>query len=214
MRVEHDIDAVMRDLASTDKMGQIKKTAKSIGRDHELAMALWQTGVYRARLLSALVLDNKLLDIGVIERLATDLAGHDLPERNQVSDWLLANQLSKLKRTRGLVESWKDHPSPVLRRLFWYHQARLRWTGRTPPGNTPDLLEALESTLGSEVPEVQWAMNFAAGWIGVHEPKHRGRCVELGKRHGLYKGEKVSRGCTPSYLPEFNRIEASKLERP
>ena len=59
-------------------------------------------------------------------------------------------------------------------------------------------------------PEVQWAMNFSAGQIGVFEPAYRSRCIELGERIGLYKGDPVAKGCTPDYLPEFIRIEAAK----
>jgi hypothetical protein len=31
-----------------------------------------------------------------------------------------------------------------------------------------------------EEPEVQWAMNFTAGWIGVYDEKYRTRCIKLG----------------------------------
>ena len=86
----------------------------------------------------------------------------------------------------------------------------MRWTGRTPPGNTAELLDLLEADMATAEPEVQWAMNFAAGWIGIHELEYRSRCIELGERLGLYKDDPVSRGCTPNYLPEFIRIEASK----
>ncbi len=204
------LEAALLKLESSDKLGDIKKLARTIKRDHELALALWETGRLRARLLATLIMDRKLLDGAALKRLAAGAADHEPADRNQLSDWLLANQLSKSKRTRTLLESWEHHDSPFFRRLFWYHQARLRWTGRTPPANTAALLESLESNLAGEAPEVQWAMNFTAGWIGVHEPEHRARCVELGLQHGLYKGEKVSKGCTPSYLPEFIRIEVAK----
>ena len=59
-------------------------------------------------------------------------------------------------------------------------------------------------------PEVQWAMNFCAGQIGVFEPKLRSRCIKLGKALGLYKDEPVAKNCTPSYLPECIRIEVAK----
>ena len=39
------------------KMGDIQKLGKRLGRDHALALALWKTGVYEARLLSAYVDD-------------------------------------------------------------------------------------------------------------------------------------------------------------
>ena len=56
------------------------------------------------------------------------------------------------------------------------------------------------------------SMNFTAGQIGIHEQKHRARCIKLGKTLGLYKDEPVSRGCTPQYLPEFIQIEVAKRE--
>ena len=36
-------------------VGALKQYAKKIGRDHDLANALWQTGIYEARLLAAFV---------------------------------------------------------------------------------------------------------------------------------------------------------------
>lgn len=59
-------------------------------------------------------------------------------------------------------------------------------------------------------PEVQWAMNFCAGQIGVHEPTFRSRCIKLGEKTGLYQSDPVAKNCTPSYLPEFIRIEVEK----
>jgi len=151
-----------------------------------------------------------LLGLSVIEKLAADMLEHDEHERNQLADWLLANQLMKDRKTIALLNTWQENPSPILRRLFWYHQARLRWTGQTPPDNSGELLDSLERDIAKARPEVQWAMNFCAGQIGIHEPKFRSRCVKLGEKTGLYKDDPVARNCTPSYLPEFIRIEVAK----
>jgi len=40
-------------------MGQLLKLAKELGTDHELSLALWESGRYEARLLAALVGDPK-----------------------------------------------------------------------------------------------------------------------------------------------------------
>jgi len=193
------------------KLGDLKKRGAVIKKDHDLANELWSTGDYFPRLLASLIFDNKLLAESDIQELASDLLTHDDGERNQISDWLLANQLTKNKAIVSLIETWQDKPSPVLRRWFWYHQARLRWMGKTPPPkNSAILLESLEKSMQSAEPEVQWAMNFCAGWIGVFEPKLRSRCVRLGKELGLYKNEPVSKNCTPSYLPEFIQMEVGK----
>ena len=194
------------------KLGDIKKRGKEIKKDHDLAMALWSTGDYYPRLLSILIFDKKLLTQAVIDQLTSDMVGHDEEERNQLAEWLLANQLMKDKKIVSLMLKWEKNPSSILRRLFWYYQARLRWTGQVPPENSADLLDSLERDMADAEPDVQWAMNFCAGQIGVHQPKFRSRCIRLGKNLGLYKDEHVARNCTPSYLPEFIRIEVAKRE--
>lgn len=194
------------------KLGDLKKRGAEIRKDHELARELWSTGGYYPRLLATLLFDKKLLTVEVAEQLAADLLGHEAKERTQLADWLLAKQLAKDKKLASLMATWERNPSPILRRWFWYHQARLRWVGQVPPGNSADLLASLENDLAQAEPEVQWAMNFCAGQIGVHEPEFRSRCIKLGERLGLYKDEPVSKNCTPSYLPEFIRIEVAKRE--
>lgn len=195
------------------KLGDIKKMGKEIKKDHDLAMELWSTGEHYPRLLAVLIMDKNLLSQEVIEALASDMMSHDYALRNQLADWLLANQLMKSKKTSALIETWEHHASPILRRLFWYHQARLRWTGQTPPDNTQGLLASLDTDMAKAEPEVQWAMNFSAAQIGIFEPEHRSRCIELGERVGLYKDDPVAKGCTPDYLPEFIRIEAAKRDK-
>lgn len=195
------------------KMGDLKKKAKEIKKDHELAMGLWESGRFYPRMLAVLIMDKMLLTQEVMERLAEDIHANEQEHREQIADWLMANQLMKSKKTLAQLESWEKAKWPILRRLFWYHQARLRWVGQAPPDNTGELLDSLEENLEAEEPEVQWMMNFTAGWIGIHQPEYRKRCVALGERLELYKGEKVSRGCTPSYLPEFIRIEVEKREK-
>jgi 3-methyladenine DNA glycosylase AlkD len=194
------------------KLGHLKAHGKEIKKDHALAMELWSTGELNPRLLATLIFDSKLLSEKVIGQLASDMLRHDLMERSQLADWLLANQLAKDKKLVALIAAWEKNPSSILRRLFWYHQARLRWVGQAPPGNSADLLDSLENNMADEEPEVQWAMNFCAGQIGVHEPKFRSRCIKLGEALGLYKDEHVAKNCTPSYLPEFIRIEVAKRE--
>jgi 3-methyladenine DNA glycosylase AlkD len=194
----------------TPKLGDMRKIAKEIKRDHELALELWSTGEYYPRLLAILIMDKKFLTQEVIDQLAEEIQEHDYDQRNQLADWLVANQLMKSKKTSSLMKTWEHHPYPILRRLFWYQQARLRWTGQTPPENTPDLFASLQKNMATEEPEVQWAMNFAAGQIGIHQSEYRSKCIELGEKLGLYKDDLVAPNCTPNYLPEFIRIETAK----
>lgn len=207
------LNEVKQELDKVTKMGDIKKIAKSIKVDHELALTLWDTGNYHDRLLSVLIFDKKQISEELLEKLAKDMEEHSSDEMNQISGWLLANQLMKDKKLSKLMTSWQHHNLPVLRRLFWYYQARLRWTGKTEYDNTEALLNDIEKDIKDEEPDVQWTMNYLAAQIGIFVPELRERCVNMGKEIGLYKGEKVSKGCTPAYLPEFIRIEVEKRNK-
>lgn len=210
MKFSSQAEKILVQINNKTKLGDLRKIAKDIKKNHELALELWSSERFLARQLAILIVDNKLLSQELINKLNKDMLTHTFNERNQLMDWLMANQLTKDKKTITLIQSWKDSPSSLQRRTYWYYQARLRWTGQTPPENTLDLLSAIEASIVMEEPEVQWAMNFTAGWIGVFEKKYRDRCVTLGKKIGLYKGEMVSKGCTPNYLPEFIAMESNK----
>ena len=210
MKLSSKAEKILAQINAKTKLGDLRKIAKDIKKDHELAIELWSTGKFLPRQLAILIMDNKLLSQDVINKLVEDMQNHPFDERIQLMDWLMANQLTKDKKTIALIQSWEKSPSSLQRRTYWYYQARLRWTGQTPPENTADLLSAIEKRITNEAPEVQWAMNFTAGWIGIYEKKYRNRCVALGEKTGLYKGEMVSKGCTPNYLPEFIAIESNK----
>ena len=203
-------EELLEQINEETKLGDLRKFAKEIKKDHDLALTLWASGRLLPRLLAILIMDKKQLSAADIDSLTLDIETHKDSDRQQLMDWLLANQLTKDKQKIALIESWADSPFALQRRTYWYYQGRLRWTGKTPPDNTEALLTAIEEQIGEEVPEVQWAMNFTAGWIGVFDERYRQRCVAIGEQTGLYKNQKVAKGCTPNYLPEFIRIESEK----
>lgn len=197
----------------TTKLGDLRKLAKEIKKDHNLAMELWSTEGFYPRQLAILIMDKKLIDQDFVNRIDQDLSIHEKEERNQLTDWFMANQLTKDKKTIALIETWENSSSAMQRRIFWYYQARLRWMGKTDQTNTEELLQSIEDNMMNEDPQVQWAMNFTAGQIGKWQEKYRERCIALGESTGLYKDEIVPKNCTPSYLPEFISIEVAKLKK-
>ena len=201
---------IIQRLGENPKLGDLRSIAREIKKDHLLAMELWATGQFHPMMLAILIMDKKELSPSLVDSMFADMAKKDYDQRLQLADWLMANQLTKDKKTLDLILSWKDDSKPLKRRIFWYYQGRLRWMGQPSPANTKDLLVEIEQNIAGEAPEVQWAMNFTAGWIGIFEPTLRQRCISIGENTGLFKGEMVSRGCTPNYLPEFIAIEARK----
>lgn len=210
MKISFKAENILSQIDDKTKLGDLRKIATGIKMDHALAMELWSSGKHLARQLAILIMDKKQLSQELIDKLDKDIMKHKEAERNQLMDWLMANQLSKDKSTIALMESWENSASSLQRRIFWYYQARLRWMGQTPPPNNEALIAKIEKQIAKEEPEVQWAMNFTAGWIGIFDKKYRDRCIAIGEKTGLYKGIMVSKGCTPDYLPEFIAIESKK----
>ena len=97
-------------IAGDTKMGDLRKIAREIKKDHELAMELWSTGEFYPRLLAILIMDKKQLTPEVINQLDEDMRDHEQDDRNQLADWLMANQLTKDKKTISLIESWQQSP--------------------------------------------------------------------------------------------------------
>ena len=210
MKLSKQAQLILNQLSDKNtKLGDVRKIAKEIKKDHLLAIELWSTKLFFPRQLAILLMDKKLLTEDSINQFVDDINLHEENEKLQLIDWLMANQLMKDKRTIEYIENWKESTSSLQRRVFWYYKGRLRWMGKIYE-DSEELLSTIENQIANEPPEVQWAMNFTAGWIGVYEKELRQKAIEIGEKTGLYKGKKVSKGCTPEYLPEFIAIESNK----
>src|SRR5690554_7612073 len=99
---------ILNQINSKTKMGDLRKIAKEIKKDHELAMELWSSEKYLPRLLAVLIMDKKLLTEEVLNELDKDMQTHTIDERNNLMDWLMANQLTKSKKLITLIESWQN----------------------------------------------------------------------------------------------------------
>lgn len=121
MKLSTQAEDILKQISEKNtKLGNLRTIAKGIKTEHTLAMELWSTEHFFARLLAILLMDKKLLTEEVIDDLVNDINQHNQIERLQLIDWLMANQLSKDKKTIALMESWEDSPSALKRRVFWY----------------------------------------------------------------------------------------------
>ena len=63
------------------------------------------------------------------------------------------------------------------------------------------LLKQLQKEMPKAVPEVQWTMNFALAYIGIHHPAYRKQALSIGEELGIYRDYPVSKGCTSPFAP-------------
>ncbi len=178
------------------RLGELKKLAKKIKTNHELAMALWGTGNIDARLLATLLIKPKSLSVDEMDRMVRSVTFV------QVADWLNAYVVKLHPEKETLRQGWMVTDNPMAARAGWSLT-----TGRivrSPAGlDLPGLLKRIESEMGSAAPEVQWTMNCALAEIGIHFPEHRARALGVGETLGIYRDYPVSRGCTSPFAPTW-----------
>src|SRR5690606_30143299 len=176
------------------RLGDIRKLAKQIKTNHDLAMALWETGNIDARLLAILLLKPKQLSNGELDRMGRSV------NFVQVADWFNAYVVKKHPAKEALRQEWMHIDDPWLARAGWSLTSER--IGKSPEGlDLSALLDRIESEMGTAAPEVQWTMNFCLAGIGIHFPKYRKRAIAIGEALGIYRDFPVSKGCTSPFAP-------------
>lgn len=174
--------------------GDVRKVAKKIKTDHELALALWKTENVDARMLAILVLKPKQLTPRELEGMVRDASFA------QLADWLNAYVVKEHPEKEVLREKWMKSADPMLARAAWNLTAAR--VARSPEGlDLPGLLDRLEAEMGKAPAAAQWTMNSCLAQIGIHAPKLRKRALAIGEKLGIYRDYPVSKGCTSPFAP-------------
>jgi 3-methyladenine DNA glycosylase AlkD len=81
-------------------MPVIRGVARRIGKNHELALALWKTGIHEARILAGLIDDPELVSESQMEKWVADFDSWD------VCDQVCSNLFDKTRFAEKKVEQW------------------------------------------------------------------------------------------------------------
>lgn len=180
-------------------MGQIRAIAKKIKTDHELALALWDTGNMEAQLLATLIIKPKSLTAKDVDRLTRSTTCA------QVADWLNSYVVAAHPDKDSLREKWMKDKDRWAARAGWHLSASK--INKAEKGKAVDaldvaaLLDRIEKELPKAKPEVQWTMNNTLMAIGIKHAALRKRAIAIGAKVGLYKDWPVSKGCIIPYVP-------------
>ena len=176
------------------QMGDIRKVAKEIGTNHELALQLWDTQIIEARLLALLILKPKLLSKKQLDTMVRDAAFV------QVFDWLDAYVVRKHADKESLRQEWLKDTNPWALRAGWSLTAER--IGKQPEGlDLTALLDRIERELVTASPEAQWTMNNCLAGIGIHHAELRPRALTIGETLGVYRNYPTPKGCTSPFAP-------------
>ena len=176
------------------KHGDIRVLAKKIKADHNLALALWETGNIDAMYLAILLLKPKDLSAQEVDRLVRSVTFA------WVADWLNNYVVKQHPDKETFRQEWMATDDRWAARAGWSLTAER--VVKSPQGlDLAALLDRIESEMGNADSVVQWTMNSTLAEIGIHFPKLRKRAIAIGETLGIYRDYPVSKGCTSPFAP-------------
>lgn len=176
------------------KLGDLRKVAKQIKTNHQLALELWNTGNVDARFLSILIMNTNVLTADELDALVCSV------KFTRVADWLNSYVINKHPEKEELRLKWLKSADVMTARSGW--SLTYERVNKSPEGlDIPAILDRLEKEMGNAAPEVQWTMNFTLAAIGINFAEHRERAIAIGESLGLYRDYPVSKGCTSPFAP-------------
>ena len=185
------------------RLGKIRKLAKQIKSNHELALELWKTENVDARRLAILLIKPKQLSSNDLDKMVRD------EPFTEVADWFTNYIVKKHPEKETLRQQWMNEADPMAGRAGWALTAER--VVKSPDGlDLPALLDRIEAEMGDAATERQWTMNFVLAEIGIHFPEHRERALAIGESLGVYSDFKAPKGCISPYAPIWIREMVSR----
>jgi len=187
------------------KKGDIRKVAKELKTNHELALELWDTENVDARSVAILILKPDELSKKEVEKMVKS------ETFTHLADWFTNYVVKKRKDKETLREKWLKSKNKMLARAAWSLTSDV---ATKDPGSLDldALLDRIENEMPKAKPEVQWTMNFALAHIGINDKKRRKRAMAIGEEIGLYRDWPVPKGCTTPYAPIWIKEMVSRKD--
>jgi 3-methyladenine DNA glycosylase AlkD len=175
---------------------RLRAMAKAIGRDHDLARALWQADVYEARVIALLVDDPARITREQAERQVEELAGGMLAHVFASCDATLA----KTPFVVELAEAWVGSDDPVRRECGYglLYEAS-KFAGKKAPSDEffLDRIAGISKTIDAETEKVRMAMGAALMGIGKRSAALNAAALAVAQRVGPIEFTSVSGKCDP-----------------
>jgi 3-methyladenine DNA glycosylase AlkD len=165
------------DTALGIRVPQLRKLAKEIGRDHDLAIGLWDTRVHEALLLATMVGDPKQVTEDLMEAWVLDIGSWDL------CDLCMANLFDRTPYARDKASQWSEREEEYVKRAGFVLMATMAVHDKMASDQVfIDFLPMIEREAWDERNFVKKAVNWALRQIGKRNLVLNARAIEAGER--------------------------------
>lgn len=167
----------------------LNKLKKRIKVDHRLAVGLWESGNYDARVLATMIADPALLDDRQLESWARSLDSYGIAD-------MFAGLASRTALAKKKAERWIKSKDEWVARAGWQMLGKLaRNDTELPEDYFEPYLEIIRQDIKASKNRVKDAMNATLISIGVRTPGLHKRAVEVARKIGRVEVDHGETGC-------------------
>jgi 3-methyladenine DNA glycosylase AlkD len=191
--------------------------ARQIGRDHDVATALWNSGIHEARMLATRTADPTRLSAKDIDAWVRALDNYVITDA-------FARLASLTNHAVGKADEWINSREEWISSAGWtVMYSQVVGDGGVPPDKTrseaelPRLLVRIEREIHAAPNRTRYAMNSALIGIGMRSNAMERQAIAVAKRIGpVAVDHGASDGKTPdaaSYIPKARKYAAARQAR-
>jgi 3-methyladenine DNA glycosylase AlkD len=180
-------------------VGDLRDLGKQLGRRHDLALALWKTDVYEARMLTPFIADPAKVTPALMDRWTKDF------DNWAITDALCFHLFDKTPHAWTKVKRWATRKPEFERRAAFALLASIALHDKQA-GDANFLmgLKLIEEAATDERNFVKKGVNWALRGIGKRNPRLRKEAMKVAKR--LAESDSpAARWCGKDALRELNR---------
>jgi len=139
----------------------IRKLAKNLGKNHELALELWNTGIAEAQIVAGMIADPNKLTTDQMDDWVKDLNSWD------ICDQLCMNLFDRSPLAWGKIYNWSIREEEFVKRAAYALIACIAWHDKTTTDDKfIELLPVIVQGATDERNFVKKAVNWALRHIG------------------------------------------------
>lgn len=187
-------------------MAKIQKLAKIVGRDHELAAALWKTGWYEARLLASFVDEPARVTPAQMDRWCRDF------DNWAVCDTICFKLFDQTPHAWAKVGEWAGSNDEFVKRAAFALLASLALHDKKASAEQfTKNLPLIESAATDERKFVKKGVNWALRSIGRRNPTLNAEATKVARRLAESK-QPAARWVGKDALREFAKLAAKNAK--
>lgn len=154
----------------------LRKLAKEIGRNHELAQQLWESGIHEARILASMIDNPEEVTNEQMESWVKDFDSWD------VCDQCCSNLFEKTRFAYQKAIEWSSRKEEFVKRAGFVLMARLAVSDKKVADNPfVTFLSVIQREAGDNRNFVKKAVNWALRQIGKRNPALNKKAIEAAK---------------------------------